>query len=949
MMTPADKKLMVKRVMQEDDPDDVFGHYDHLLSPTDKAKYIAKTIKTSPFWYLDDDHEDRYQWLSDEQKQEVFQSAFDEDKEQIVTDCWSRVPEDMRESLKNQIREAKGNKWMLQRATHTLAPAEISLMVDGMIQRKQFSFLIDDVPSRVPPELGGKLVAGALKAGHDLSELFEAILADNERERLNVDDATFKALTQQVLDNDGTLDNPPDATWLLRAGESRLLALPELKAAIVDHVLKHESLQAIYQGPDFLGHFNNDQQKTLLEEGLKESPARMLENFSGVLNDTQKKDAVASVAKSNPDWLMDEDNSAWLDQLDDAAKHKMTYDWVKARPVYRLSDKWDYLEPTQRKLLLKQAIQAEGDEGPRLWRQLADKLDEPDRKLLIDSMLEHNRHYPFETSILDSFTEQEKKYYVDQVVDKHSSWVLDRSSVMGRLTDEQKNAVLDKALATTDDPQSLYQNLLYMMRNRNADFFTPEQRMKILKWGLTVDMTGQSSDRLVEFASPRYNSNATDEERQLVFEAFYKMAPAQAIRQFPDFATDAQKQGAMKAEIEKNPLEAIRNFRSQLEADPALMRTTVKNAVKSSPRAMLEMHYDVLDDDDKKVIISGMLDRDDGKALYQFLARADTDVNVAMMRLMTPEQIKKMNQQYLLGLDFGILFKRDNFTELSEDMQDAVINENWSSFPRTLFEYRWNDIRSEETRKKVLEKLASQTIGQWLDPYLRSNPETLSRFTGTARRVVVDWMKEKYGPEALQDRFGEHLTDEEKQALGTEPPAPTSPDAPPESIEDALRRDLQGTLQNRWDEIPPERIPGLVADLDPVWVFQKLVEKMTPEQRVAPIDRLIPRYGPVLLENHAQYLSDEQKERIQNAGGQHQASAECAYCRKPMRLMDNKDVMYCPHCRRELAVEVDRQRFNDDSATRQTLGDEVAQNTPSHYETKFDSNYYQTRVPGDLY
>jgi hypothetical protein len=179
---------------------------------------------------------------------------------------------------------------------------------------------------------------------------------------------------------------------------------------------------------------------------------------------------------------------------------------------------------------------------------------------------------------------------------------------------------------------------------------------------------------------------------------------------------------------------------------------------------------------------------------------------------------------------------------------------------------------------------------------------------------------------------------------------------PQESLERALERDLANTLENRWDEVPAERIPELIEKLETEWVFAHLVEKMTPEQRVVPVDKMIatrkyPQEMKELTQSHPDLFTPEQVEAISRNAEEppRQASAECAYCRKPMRINEDRGVMYCPHCRRELAVEVDRQRFNDDSATRGTLGDEVAQNTPSHYETKFDSNYYQTRVPGDLF
>ena len=75
---------------------------------------------------------------------------------------------------------------------------------------------------------------------------------------------------------------------------------------------------------------------------------------------------------------------------------------------------------------------------------------------------------------------------------------------------------------------------------------------------------------------------------------------------------------------------------------------------------------------------------------------------------------------------------------------------------------------------------------------------------------------------------------------------------------------------------------------------------------------------------------------------------QCAYCKKDMRINDNRQILYCPYCRRELAIDIGRHTYNYEDE-RETKGDEVAINSPTELDMKFDHQQYQTKVPGDLW
>jgi predicted DNA-binding protein YlxM (UPF0122 family) len=171
-----------------------------------------------------------------------------------------------------------------------------------------------------------------------------------------------------------------------------------------------------------------------------------------------------------------------------------------------------------------------------------------------------------------------------------------------------------------------------------------------------------------------------------------------------------------------------------------------------------------------------------------------------------------------------------------------------------------------------------------------------------------------------------------------------------------IARDPMLALQRAFEAMTPEQIQYAIDQARPHLVLRDVGDKITEDQKRVVIERLVTEDRDRAQAEFWHLLSPEQKQIVDPAKAvaeaanpeAHQASAKCAYCRKPMRLFEDRGVLQCPYCRRELAVEVDRQRFQYDPS-RETTGAEVAMGGPSPNEMKFDRQMYQTKVPGDLW
>jgi hypothetical protein len=77
--------------------------------------------------------------------------------------------------------------------------------------------------------------------------------------------------------------------------------------------------------------------------------------------------------------------------------------------------------------------------------------------------------------------------------------------------------------------------------------------------------------------------------------------------------------------------------------------------------------------------------------------------------------------------------------------------------------------------------------------------------------------------------------------------------------------------------------------------------------------------------------------------------AKCAYCNKPMITNYDKDLIYCPHCRRQHAISMPQEDTHGYRSELESGDPKTAINSPTDSEANFDTSVQNLHVPGDLF
>lgn len=518
----------------------------------------------------------------------------------------------------------------------------------------------------------------------------------------------------------------------------------------------------------------------------------------------------------------------------------------------------------------------------------------PEQKILVVQLISDQNPEWVLSDYWGQANAEQRQYAITQLSEKDPGLLISYDRAVEAMTPEQKNKVVERLIET--DPTIFY---------KNSPLLTKEQREKVIqktlstapRWALDVYGDYLSVDQMRVAVDALVASNDTGD---LI----------RALDNYGDKLSDEQKREAVEKILQEGShmrflLEEQRQFLSREQTDAALR----KLGEFYTPNDMVAKYH--------KLMSPEMLNQSINKAIQDY----PNGVYRELWPILTPEQKimwgekRGYPQRIFNGEADAFIVLRKFIDALRPEDRAKVLQHGVITGTPSEILMESSDLLTPETRQQVVQRLVQEQPS-----------------------IAIQWYNGSY-------LIVEDLTPDQLQALGLQ--------SVEEKVNDLLQRDPLGALQRAFNHLSPEQVQSCIDATQPHLILRDIYDKLTDQQKTDTVERLV-KEDPERAEREFDHLlSPEQRQRVVDAlhphgGRERYASVQCAYCRKPMTLFEEKQVLYCPHCRRTLAVDTGRHNYNYE-AERETKGEEVANNNPTPYDTNFDSQQYPTRVPGDLF